>query len=184
MTKNAWTSSQQVRHQRAPATCGQSIPTRHHPPPAPSLRRPMVHGARSLGEDAVRSVNHTVSLSLCISAARMCRSGLVWPGCRHPPYLASPTPVPPRPSPWLIGREGLHADVPLRPRTSSRPAARRCVCSMALEKGSPEATGGPQRKHDNHANGRSTVQPLWVRKCRVHQRHRATAAHLCRQSRK
>jgi hypothetical protein len=178
-TKNAWTPSQQVRHQRAPATCGQSIPTRHHPPPAPSLRRHMAHGARRLGEDAVRDVNHTVSLSLCSSAARMCRSGLVWPGCRHPPYKASPAPIPPHPSPWLIGRKGIHADVPRHPRTASRPAARRCVCRMALEK----EVHRPPEVHNEGMTTTPTVVPLsirCVRKCRVHKRHRATAARPCR----
>ena len=44
-------------------------------------------------------------------AARICRSGVVWPGCQHSPYTASPAPVPPRPRPWLLGRLGIHAAV-------------------------------------------------------------------------
>ena len=43
-------------------------------------------------------------------AARICRSGVVWPGCRDPPDQASPAPGLPRPSPWLMDRQERHAD--------------------------------------------------------------------------
>ena len=65
---NAWNPSPQVRPHRAPATCGQSLPACPRPPPSPSLRRQTVPGLRSMGADAVRSVNHTVRLDICVSA--------------------------------------------------------------------------------------------------------------------
>ena len=65
---NAWNPSQQVRPHRAPATCGPALPACPRPPPSPSLRRQTVPGLRSMGADAVRGVNHTVRLDICVSA--------------------------------------------------------------------------------------------------------------------
>jgi hypothetical protein len=57
-------------------------PRCHRPAPSPSLRRQTVPGSRRSGEDYVTSCS---ALHMCISVALICRSGVVWTGCRHPP---------------------------------------------------------------------------------------------------
>src|SRR5262249_27575521 len=89
------------------------LPESYRPPPSLSLRRQTVHGSRSMGEEAVHKNNHTLSLAICASAQHgFVGPGVVRPACRHPPYKVSPAPVPPRPRPWLMSGQVLHADVP------------------------------------------------------------------------
>ena len=91
---NAWNPFQQVRPHRAPATCGPSLPACPRPLPSPSLRWQTVPGLRSMGAEAMHSVNHTVRLDICVSA----QHGFVGQAWSGPGVGLRPTRRPLRPS--------------------------------------------------------------------------------------
>ena len=84
---------------------------------------------------------------------------MVWPRCRSPPYTACSTHVPPRPSPWLMGRQGIHAAVH---RHRALSVGLRCIAFwqvLAMQDGIDVGTGrGPEPLHDRvHLSPRGEI---------------------------
>jgi hypothetical protein len=157
---HAWNPSQQVRLHRAPATCGQALPASPRPLPSPSLRWQTVPGLRSMGAEAMRNVNHTVRLAICVSAQHGF-VGQVWSG---PGVGLCPTRCPLRLSRHVPAhgcRAGKGDTLPCTgiPARSSLPAARRWVgrrgrCTRAMVGG--RLPGALRRRGISHVLRRRT----------------------------